>query len=479
VNEIKRRLLLDLAKVFDLGLVSLAFACATLFIISKQGSHSAAAFLSMRVKLVNLLVFGVFLLLSHGCLTACGLYASRRSSPRFTEIVDCVKAATLTTMIAMFLAIPFEIEMITPVFFGTFWLLLSVLLGSTRLGIRYFLGRVRRRGRNLRNVVILGTNRRAMEFATKVATRPEWGYRVLGFVDDKWVGPGRSAGPTLELCCDLKNVAEFLRCNVVDEVAIYLPLRSFHGYVSEVAALCELHGISMRLDCDIFNLKLARFRADTFDGDPLIRASTGRWEGWPVLAKRALDCSISFVLLVLFAPLFAVVALLIKATSEGPVLFSQERVGLNKRRFRIWKFRTMVPNAEVMLREIEGLNEVSGPVFKIKNDPRVTPLGRWLRRTSIDELPQLLNVLKGEMSLVGPRPLPLRDYEGFSEDWQRRRFSVRPGITCLWQIKGRNTIPFDQWMELDLQYLDQWSFWLDLRILVRTIQVVVTGVGAA
>jgi len=144
----------------------------------------------------------------------------------------------------------------------------------------------------------------------------------------------------------------------------------------------------------------------------------------------------------------------------------------------MYKFRTMIPDAERRLTELEHLNEISGPVFKIKDDPRITPIGRILRRTSVDELPQLFNVLKGDMSLVGPRPLPVRDYNGFSEDWQRRRFSVRPGITCLWQIAGRNTLPFEKWMDLDMQYIDQWSLWLDLYILTRTIVAVVAGRGA-
>jgi exopolysaccharide biosynthesis polyprenyl glycosylphosphotransferase len=195
--------------------------------------------------------------------------------------------------------------------------------------------------------------------------------------------------------------------------------------------------------------------------------------------KRTLDILFSIILLILFSPVFLLAAMLVYSTSEGPVLYLQERVGLNKRRFRMYKFRTMVRNAEKLIDRLESLNEVSGPVFKIKNDPRITRVGKVLRRTSVDELPQLLNVLKGEMSLVGPRPLPVRDYEGFNEDWQRRRFSVRPGITCLWQIAGRNSIPFDQWMRLDLQYVDEWSLWLDFKILARTIPAVLKGVGAA
>jgi exopolysaccharide biosynthesis polyprenyl glycosylphosphotransferase len=218
---------------------------------------------------------------------------------------------------------------------------------------------------------------------------------------------------------------------------------------------------------------------EAFDADPYFALQNETRDGWPVILKRVLDIAGSSLLLTLLLPLFAMVAALIKITSPGPVFFQQERVGLNKRRFLIYKFRTMVTNAEEMMPQLEKRNEVSGPVFKIKDDPRITGIGKWLRRTSIDELPQLFNVLKGDMSLVGPRPLPVRDYQGFNEDWQRRRFSVRPGITCLWQVQGRSSIAFEQWMELDIQYLDEWSLWLDLKILARTIPAVVKGSGAA
>ena len=193
--------------------------------------------------------------------------------------------------------------------------------------------------------------------------------------------------------------------------------------------------------------------------------------GWTSRSPLCFFCS--------WLRLLIVTALAIKLTSAGPIFFLQERIGLNKRRFRIYKFRTMVPHAEKLMAKLEARNEVSGPVFKIKNDPRITPIGRFLRRSSIDELPQLLNVLKGDMSLVGPRPLPVRDYEGFNEDWQRRRFSVKPGITCLWQVNGRSGISFDQWMLLDLQYMDEWSLWLDFKILAKTVPAVLKGAGAA
>jgi len=282
-----------------------------------------------------------------------------------------------------------------------------------------------------------------------------------------------------QLVSGYQGFAEFLRRNVVDEVAMYLPLRSAYEKSFEAAALCEQHGIIMRFDGDIFGLKKSRSRPDDFDGDHHVASYTGVREWWPLVVKRAFDAVCSLVFLLCLAPVLGIVALIIKISSDGPILFRQQRLGLNKRMFMILKFRTMVPNAEMMLSELEGQNEASGPVFKIKKDPRITPIGKVLRQTSLDELPQLFNVLKGEMSLVGPRPLPVRDYEGFSEDWQRRRFSVRPGITCLWQVNGRSSIPFEQWMKLDMQYMDEWSLWLDMKILARTVSAVLKGSGAA
>jgi exopolysaccharide biosynthesis polyprenyl glycosylphosphotransferase len=198
----------------------------------------------------------------------------------------------------------------------------------------------------------------------------------------------------------------------------------------------------------------------------------------PSLIKRVIACVGSAIGLIVLSPLLIGAAILIKFTSEGPILFRQTRVGLNKRMFNMYKFRTMIPNAEEVQEKLMSMNEMSGPVFKIKNDPRVTPLGRFLRKTSIDELPQLFNVLRGQMSLVGPRAMSRRDFELFNTDTHRRRFSVKPGITCLWQVDGRNSIPFEQWMELDLQYIDKWSIWLDIKILARTVPAVWRGTGA-
>jgi exopolysaccharide biosynthesis polyprenyl glycosylphosphotransferase len=261
-----------------------------------------------------------------------------------------------------------------------------------------------------------------------------------------------------------------------------VPLRSFHNDASEIAIMCEQQGIMLHVLSDLFNLKNRLPRAEEVEGSHVITHSGGIGEGWPIVIKRAIDLTLSLALLIILAPLLLLAALLIKLTSPGPVFFVQKRVGFNKRVFSIYKFRTMVMDAEKKLQDIEHLNEVTGPVFKIKNDPRLTSVGKFLRKTSIDELPQFFNVLSGDMSLVGPRPLQLRDYELFTEageDWQRCRFSVRPGITCLWQVNGRSSLPFHKWMELDLQYVRNWSLWLDMQILAKTIPAVLRGSGAA
>jgi exopolysaccharide biosynthesis polyprenyl glycosylphosphotransferase len=327
-------------------------------------------------------------------------------------------------------------------------------------------------------VLIVGTNERAVEFAQEMTAHPELGYKIVGFVDEDWTGIGKFESTGHTRCCTFPGLAEFLRHNVVDEAAIYLPLRSYYEHAAQLVSLCEQHGIAIRFDTQIFNLRISHSQTQDLEANSQVLIA-GSAEAWPALAKRVLDCAFSVLLLTLFAPLLFVVAVLVKYTSPGPILFRQIRVGLNKRQFRIFKFRTMIANAEQTQEELLPMNEMTGPAFKIKNDPRVTPLGRVLRRTSIDELPQLLNVLKGDMSLVGPRAMSLRDYRLFNQDWQRRRFSVKPGITCLWQINGRNSVPFEQWMELDMQYIDKWSLWLDFKILARTVPAVLKGTGAA
>ncbi len=475
MNEVKRRFFLNTLKLFDVAIVVLSFAL-TAYVT--QGASLVRLF-SMRVKLSNFAIFVIILIFCHGMFSLCGLYESKRLSGKLAEVGDGFKAVLLSTACLAMVSIFFKVKLINARFLGIFWLICSIAVVASRLLLRYWLAKARRRGHNLHHVLILGTNSRAVDFARMLESSPERGCRLLGFVDDEWDGLSEFRATGYKIACNYDGLAEFLRRNVVDEVAIYLPLRSFYEHAAQMANLCEQHGILLRFDSDIFNLKIARPRAEVVDGTPHLTLHGSGLEGWAFLFKRTIDLIVSTTVLILLAPLFLCVAVLIKLTSPGPVFFGQKRVGLNKRHFIMYKFRTMVPDAERIQEELLHLNEMTGPVFKIKNDPRITPIGRFLRKTSIDELPQLFNVLLGNMSLVGPRAIPLRDYDLFNEDWQRRRFSVPPGITCLWQIHGRNAIPFEQWMEMDMQYIDKWSLWLDLKILARTIPAVLRGSGAA
>jgi exopolysaccharide biosynthesis polyprenyl glycosylphosphotransferase len=346
-----------------------------------------------------------------------------------------------------------------------------------RLVARSLLLALRSRGRNRRYILIVGTNDRAVDFAQQIAKHPELGYKIVGFVDDDWSGIQKFEATGLVRCCTFAGLAEFLRHTVVDEAAMYLPLRSYYEHAAQFVSLCEQHGIAIRFDSQVFNLKNSTSRAHDWEGSQVL-AIAGPPEVWPAVVKRVFDFVFSGMLLVLLAPLFFVVAVLVKCTSPGSILFRQTRVGLNKRQFQIYKFRTMVANAEQIQEELLPMNEMAGPVFKISNDPRVTALGRVLRKTSIDELPQLFNVLRGDMSLVGPRPMSTRDVSRFSEAWLMRRFSVKPGITGLWQVSGRSNTSFDRWIELDLKYIDDWSLALDLSILLKTVPAVVRGTGA-
>jgi exopolysaccharide biosynthesis polyprenyl glycosylphosphotransferase len=478
VGHFRRQVLLNTMKLFDLAVMLFAFGLATV-VVSQRAAISLAEFLELRIKVQNFITFTILLIVWHQIFSIFGMYASRRLAGRWDEIVDILKATTLGTFVIFLSHLLVHVRLVTPEFLFIFWTTASATTIAGRLFMRELLRRARLRGRNLREMLVVGTNPRAVQFARRMRDNQALGYRLLGFVDQDWPGVAEFRQSGFPMVCDFTGLLAFLRANVVDEVVVALPMRSMHSQASEVAALCEEQGILIRFVSNLFDSKLSRPRVEDFEGDSLITHYTGGLDGWPVVIKRTVDVALSAILLVLLSPLLLLTALLIKITSPGAVMFVQKRLGVNKRHFGIYKFRTMVADAESRMKEIEHLNEVSGPVFKMKNDPRITSLGRVLRKTSIDELPQLINVLKGDMSLVGPRPLPIRDYQGFSEDWQRRRFSVRPGITCLWQIGGRSSVSFEKWMELDLQYIDKWSLWLDLEILVKTIPAVLRGSGAA
>jgi len=472
---LRRQALLTTFKFYDLVSMVFCFFLAASIVSYQISNITFGQFLSMRIKIQNFVIFLGFILTWHIILSSFGFYHSKRLAYLRGESLDIVKATSLLTLVISVGAILFRIKMVTPIFVIVFWFSCNTITITGRLFFRYILKWLRVHGHNLRFMLIIGTGEQAVKFAQNIETKPELGYHIIGFVNAKETKTEELQKTGVSTVANFNDFPSFLRNNVVDEVVICLPAESFYQKISRIINLCEEHGIVVRMVSDIFNLKLAKSRIEEFEGDMIITVYTGSMEGWSVLIKRFVDFFLSLVLLILLSPLFLFVSLLIKLTSPGPIFFIQERVGLGKRKFSMYKFRTMVADAEERLSELEHLNEIMGPAFKIKDDPRITLVGKYLRKIRIDELPQLLNVLKGDMSLVGPRPLPMRDYEGFNEDWQRRRFSVRPGITCLWQIGEQHSIPFKKWMELDMQYIDQWSLWLDFKILLKTIPAMFKG----
>jgi exopolysaccharide biosynthesis polyprenyl glycosylphosphotransferase len=345
-----------------------------------------------------------------------------------------------------------------------------------RIGLYFFVRVVKPLLRRRRRAVVVGTGRRARQLLAELSVHPDIRYEVLGFVDSD-PQPGADHDGLANLG-SLDNLEEMLMRQHIDEVLIALPVRSKYDEITRVIGICECAGVQSQYLADLFPTRVTKRRVA--EGEDVERVvlhmihSDSR-----LFIKRVVDLSGALFGLIFLAPLFLLIGVAIKLNSRGPVFFSQVRYGLNRSRFNMFKFRSMVAEAEGMQADLEPLNETGGPAFKIKNDPRVTAVGRFLRRSSLDELPQLLNVLLGEMTLVGPRPLTMRDVAQITEPAQMRRFSVKPGMTGLWQVSGRSNTSFGDWMTLDLKYIDEWSPWLDCKILARTLPAVLRGTGAA
>jgi len=479
MQPLRRRLLLDAFRAADLCAMTAAFGLALLVSAGAASPNNPAEFLAVRIKLSNALLFMGFAALWHVIFRARGLYRSRRIGLLVSEWWDIAKAVALGALILAGLAVVLRLIAVDRRFLAVFFVAGLVGTVLTRSVLRLVLGEVRRKGRNLRNLVIVGCGPRGARLGAEIWKRPDLGYLLLGYIDD--IPPPRSSlhGQPEKLLGGLKDAAGLLGHMEVDEVMICLPLRSQYETIARIIAVATEMGLIVRIPADFFELKLAHAEVEHLDKIPIVTLAESAPSSLGLVLKRVVDAVFAGVALVLLAPLFLIIAVAIKLESRGPVFFSQERVGFGRRKFRMWKFRSMVKDAESQLPKLERLNEVHGAAFKMKKDPRVTRVGLVLRKLSLDELPQLFNVLIGEMSLVGPRPLPLRDVEKISNGWQFRRFSMKPGLTCLWQVNGRHEIDFDHWMELDLQYIDSWSLGLDLEIALKTIPAVLRGAGAS
>lgn len=374
----------------------------------------------------------------------------------------------------------------------SFIALFCTLSGVFLLGERFFALRLlrflRKRGMNYRNIVICGTGEQAIRLAAEIGRRPELGLRVVRFADlhgesDRHVAAFREALDRFvplrdrRIVSGRQGVLDLLNAKAVDEV-VFTDVIDVMADVEELVQVCMDQGIRTTIAADLFSLGMVQSGISYFADMPLICFQTGPGDRWELALKRGIDVLVSAGLLVLLAPLFALIAYGVRRSSPGPILFTQKRVGLNGRLFTLYKFRSMNQGAHRELGALRDQNEMRGPVFKMRDDPRVTPFGRFLRRTSLDELPQLWNVFIGDMSLVGPRP-PVPDEVQQYERKYRRRLSMRPGLTCSWQVSGRNQITdFDSWVKLDLEYIDNWSLSRDFVLLCRTIPAVIFGTGA-
>ncbi len=421
-------------------------------------------------------IFPVILFAWWAALTSAGLYESLRIKSFFEVIWGIIKSVFLVMIIISTIVFIFKLSFISRSLILLYFSVTCTLLTAERWIIIRTLRHYRKRGYNTRNVLIVGTGGRAVNFMKMVYKHNEWGLKIIGLIDIDPLRLGKTIGGKKVIGL-LDDIPDILTQNVVDEVIFIVP-RKWLSVIEKSIMACEIQGVKSSIAADFFNTKISHSVSSDLEGIPLLGFHTTVGEEWQLLVKRLFDIIVSIAGIIICFPLFIAVFAAIKSLSPSdPVLFSQVRSGLNGRKFVMYKFRTMINGAENKKEELSTMNEMGGPVFKMRNDPRITGLGRFLRRTSLDELPQLFNILKGNMSFVGPRP-PLPSEVEKYEIWQRRRLSMKPGLTCLWQVNGRNNLDFDKWMKLDLKYIDNWSLSLDVKILLKTIPVVLFSIGA-
>ena len=411
----------------------------------------------------------------------CGAYAPSLVPGSRRETAVVVVASGLGTIAIAFLGVLSQTALWTDSIRSTtlvaagVWLVSAVASLMGRWAVAETLARPARAG--AQRVLIVGSGGRARRLAQEMREHPETGVELLGFVDSGSKASDRDDPVLQRFLGPIEGLDGLLMRTVVDRVLVALPVRSHYSEIQEVIDACARGGVECRYPVDVFQARFAGSLLETSGPAPCMRLPAARRDGRHSI-KRAIDMLGATGGILLLSPLLLAIALSVSLTSKGPPIFVQERYGFGKRRFQMFKFRTMVCEAESLQLALEAQNEKSGPIFKIRDDPRVTPLGRFLRSTSLDELPQLLNVLRGEMSLVGPRPMSVRDVGRFDEPWLMRRFSVHPGLTCLWQVSGRSNLTFDDWIALDLEYIDNWSLSLDARIIARTLPAICCRVGA-
>lgn len=401
-------------------------------------------------------------------------YVGQRFTSLKADILIVIRTVFFGTLIV--LSIAFFLKSSIPRTLIVFFAVVNFTMLSGEKVILYeVIKYLRKKGKNIKNVLVLGSGEVAKHFIDSVKMYSDWGVRILGLIcmDESKIGEERFG---YKIVGHIGNLTETLHSHPIDELVVALPAKHMED-IEEVMAVCDKEGVPVGIVSPFFRNIISKARTELIHGVPIIKFSSVERNDLEVAIKRIADMLVSLIALIVLAPLFLVISVLIRLDSPGPILYKWKILGLNKKPLTSYKFRTMVQNADALKDELMVRNEMSGAAFKMKDDPRITRVGGWLRKYSLDELLQLWSVLKGDISLVGPRPPLQTEVEKF-EGWHRRKLSVKPGITCLWQISGRNKITdFDEWMKLDMKYIDEWSLWLDLKILLKTFTAVFRGTG--
>ncbi|MDA3789399.1 MAG: sugar transferase [Desulfobacula sp.] len=471
--------ILDMQKTIDIGITAFSFIAA--YFIKRNLLPGSLSNLSKDPNYYIVLL--LIIIAWYISFKWMGMYMSYRRQPLWQFFITILKSCLLGIILVNIAMYFLHIQGISRLLMGIFLILSISLLTLSKFIIFKILEKVRTDGLNTRNVLIVGSKERAKDLIKAVEKYKATGYRVLGCFDVDEAQLGQPVFNGHEVIGLVKDLEAYLRDNIVDELIFAIPLKKLEKG-DQTLAFAESLGINVRIIPDwelhylMYRPGVAVIRFEEFLGvQTMALQSTPHNEG-AMLIKHVFDFLGALILTIILLPVFIGIGLAIKVFSKGPVFYKQERLGMNGRRFMVYKFRTMTEHADEMLKELAEMNEADGPAFKIRNDPRIIPyVGSFLRKTSLDELPQLFNVLKTEMGLVGPRPPIPKEVDEYSV-WHRRRLSMKPGMTCLWQIAPRrNELSFEDWMKLDLKYIDTWSLFNDFKILVLTAKAVLTGAG--
>ncbi len=410
-------------------------------------------------------------------LTRLGAYTYQRFTSFQREMKHVGKASLIGTLILSAAYSIFRFEYFPRTYIGIFFIINFISLAGEKVILFKVAKEIRGKGKNRKKVLVVGAGSRTKTFIETIEANLGWGLDIVGLVVDRDSLKEKERYGKRILGSN-KEIAEILHQYSVDEVIVCASGNELGRLeFEEVFEICEREGVQIRINSDFLGKLTKKVNVDNVYGLSIISYLNTPHNEWALYLKRLIDILISGTLLIVLSPLFLVIGILIKSTSGGPVFYKWNVVGFNKKPFRSWKFRTMLANADDIKETLAQLNEMKGPVFKIKNDPRITRVGKFLRKYSLDELPQLWSVFRGEISLVGPRPAGPHELVRY-ESWHRRKLSIKPGITCLWQANGRNKInDFNEWVRMDLEYIDNWSLWLDMKILAKTAWVVLKGTG--